>query len=146
MKTIELVRCEDYFLDKIPTYKMIGKYVKLLKQLLIRGMFVPCDLESNVLEKPKDFDKWLNCDYYTEVKTEWIKECVKYQLALDRVIFEGFEVDKSFKGWGCVTNGSVRLHFIKQKITIETIGQFSYSVSVKTISDLTGYGLKIKMK
>jgi len=138
MKTIELVPLIEYVPEPMHSF---------LEQPLTLGMFVPCDLEGNVLEKPKMWDAFWEFKPEEGIYTaNEARECEKYESALDRVIFEGFEVDKSFKGWGCVTNGSVRLHFIKQNITIETIGQFSYSVSVKTISDLTGYGLKIKMR
>lgn len=59
-------------------------YAQFLSQKPQKWMFVPCDDEGNVLEEPK----WHNeeSDYEIQILTQ------QYQQALERVIFEGFEI------------------------------------------------------
>lgn len=57
------------------------KYANFLKQPLTLGMFVPCDLEGNVLEE-------LDADFYVMVTD---KKIVEFQQAKERCLFEGFE-------------------------------------------------------
>ncbi len=69
------------------TYKLdrIRNYANFLKQKLELWMFVPCDLNGNVLEET-------NCTYIIEKCTN--SKCVKYQEAKERCLFEGFEYNK----------------------------------------------------
>ena len=74
----------------------ILKYAKFLKQPLKLEMFVPCDEEGNVLEKPissKYFDP-------TEpVPEEVEQEFYNYDKAKEKVLFEGFEFEKDNGTW-----------------------------------------------
>jgi hypothetical protein len=63
----------------------IGNYANFLKQPLTLGMFVPCDDNGNVLEKPREFkNKFSTFEIY--------------QQARERCLFEGFSVRK-MEGW-----------------------------------------------
>lgn len=64
--------------DKHLMFDEILRYVKFLQQPLTLGMFVPCDLEGNVLEEPIPFD----CTAFEY--SIWCK-------AKERVLFKGFE-------------------------------------------------------
>ena len=75
------------------------KYMDFITQPLTKGMFVPTDKEGNVLEKPKELtedDTDTIVDFMEEVARGHIKErpLVEYQLAMERVIFEGYEKDE----------------------------------------------------
>ena len=78
-------------------------YAKFLSQPLEKWMFVPCDEDGNVLEKPKkylfDEDPKL-CDLVKQ-----------YQKAKDRVLFEGLDID-------------VAEHHIKMGRNIEYLANF----------------------
>lgn len=86
----------------VESYKKIISYADFLKQSLTLGMFVPCDLDGNVLEdtystKP-DRDDYFNeyggnPELYQHNMLHWRK----YQEAKDRVLFEEFEYKKESK-------------------------------------------------
>ena len=63
-----------------------------VKPSLALGMFVPCDLEGNVLDEPESHRHQINFDEWEEVFDE--KEVQQYQQAKERVLFEGFELSK----------------------------------------------------
>ena len=89
----------------------IVKYAHFLKQPLTLGMFVPCDLYGNVLEEKKPFQ-----DKYYE-----------YQEAIERCLFEGFEMDNSF-------------------VTHKSHNSFFYPISClheQTIEGLVKYNLEL---
>jgi len=74
-------------------------FTKLTNRAPKLGDFVPCDEDGNVLDEPKNYDKWLSEDYYTEVETTWIRNCSTYQAARSRTIFKGdWEVRSNFNG------------------------------------------------
>jgi len=84
----------------------VVKYTDFITQPLTKGMFVPCDEDGNVLEKP------LKCyctgDIGMDCQTECGMDCefdyktnIKYQQANERVIFcsaefDGFQLLDSF--------------------------------------------------
>ena len=65
--------------------KQIVNYANFLKQHLTLGMFVPLDDDSNVLEKPEDYEKRL-----PNMMTEYNDEIYRYKQAKEKVLFEGF--------------------------------------------------------
>ena len=71
------------FADKVMSY------ANFLKQPLELWMFVPCDEEGNVLEEPNEEFEITYWDYSTKLS--------KYQQAKERVLFEGFCIDESYK-------------------------------------------------
>jgi len=73
-------------LDKIRTY------ANFLKQPLELWMFVPCDEDGNVLEKPKGTD--LNSSFF-EMQEDYNLE-VKYEIAKEKCLFEDCEL---MDGW-----------------------------------------------
>ena len=69
--------------------RYVSDYSDFITQPLTKGMFVPCDLEGNVLEEP------IQC--YSDVKHDLTKcagyrvgdcECEQYQQAKERVLFD----------------------------------------------------------
>ena len=70
-------------------YKDLVNYAKFLKQYLSLGMFVPCDDEGNVLEEPKDYEQRL-----PNMMTEYNDEIYRYKQAKEKVLFEGFYIER----------------------------------------------------
>lgn len=66
------------------------KYAKFLSQPLTLGMFVPCDLDGNVLEKTEHIRKIGSEDKFD-------RHSDKYEQAKARVLFEGFEMHRNGK-------------------------------------------------
>lgn len=69
----------------------INEYAHFLSQPLTLGMFVPCDLDGNVLEEPKCM--YIYNTQRFECSSEEMYQCRKYNEAKERVLFEGFEYD-----------------------------------------------------
>lgn len=101
-------------------------YAKFIKQPLKLEMFVPCDEEGNVLEKPispKYFDP-------TEpVPEEVEQEFYNYDKAKEKVLFEGFEIThlneriSFFKRGHCVlTYSFVKQNFIGNQDVEKLLG------------------------
>ena len=62
-------------------YKDLVNYAKFLKQPLKLGMFVPCDEDGNILEKP-------SAESYIILETcEYSKEWIDYKKAKEKVLF-----------------------------------------------------------
>jgi len=98
-------------------FRTIVKYKDFLKQPLTLGMFVPCDLEGNVLEEP-------NRSMHTD------SECEEYQQAKERCLFEidgdyFFEQSNMFYIIDFLSEGINRLLIYKDKLkeynTIESL-------------------------
>lgn len=96
--------------------RLLVSYATFLKQPLTLEMFIPLDLEDNVL------DSYFYNQFHTGhlVSDEEFKEVEKYQEAKSRVIFEGFEIDLNFsdlimhkKGFGFNINELSRLSIEK---------------------------------
>jgi len=72
----------------------IFKYCNFITQPLTKGMFIPCDENGNVLVEP---EKW--CESWSfEKKQETSKLNEQYQQAVDRVLFEGWELSVNVHG------------------------------------------------
>jgi len=69
----------------------VYNYANFLKQPLTLGMFVPCDLEGNVLKHPDTYKE--SEMYCTHEGLDIYRE--KYQQAKERVLFEGFEMTQN---------------------------------------------------
>lgn len=63
-------------------YKDLVNYAKFLKQPLNIGMFVPCDEDGDVLEKPEDYENRL-----PNMMTEYNDEVYRYKQAKEKVLF-----------------------------------------------------------
>jgi len=67
-----------------------SKYDELLSQPLTLGMFIPCDLDGNVLEEPEWWYRY--CNGATPfMNSDEIRPCQEYKKAKSRVLFEGFK-------------------------------------------------------
>lgn len=115
----KLISMVDFCLEQRKTHTgdfedycdLICRYAKFIKQPLALWMFVPCDLYGNVLEEKKPFQ-----DKYYE-----------YQEAIERCLFEGFEMDNSF-------------------VTHKSHNSFFYPISClheQTIEGLVKYNLEL---
>ena len=83
---MKLISMTDYVLesqrfkeDSDTAIFKVTNYAQFLKQPLNLGMFVPCDLNENILP---DCNKYLS-----------FQKGIIYGLAKKRVLFEGFEID-----------------------------------------------------
>jgi len=113
-------------------------FTKLTNRAPKLGDFIPCDEDGNVLDEPKNYDKWLSEDYYTEVETTWIRNCSTYQAAQSRTIFKGdweFEeadLEDCFNGY--LKNGNkIWFVYIKDGIFFFELEQ---DVAIHRIEDL----------
>lgn len=73
--------------------EVIKNYNQFLKQSLALWMFVPCDQNGNILSEPQMIEKRLGFDE-TEIDYNYA-EVEVYKKAKERVLFEGFEIEKS---------------------------------------------------
>lgn len=79
--------------------KDVYNYTDLITQPLTKGMFVPCDEDGNVLEKPENYEDWCN-----RIITINHTQCQQYQQALERVLFDGWKEIHRHKGEWFVYN------------------------------------------
>lgn len=94
-KDMNLMSMTDFVSQHVETgcaIKQISKirnYSNFLKQPLILGIFIPCDLNGNVLKEPKQTS--LTCSFHQQ-QMFFNKEKI-YEQAKERVLFEGFRVN-----------------------------------------------------
>ena len=81
------------FVQESNDLEAIKKYAKFLSQKPEKWMFVPCDEFGFILERPNNYENWLK-DARRAFKYTIGDNVINhnYRQALDRVIFEGFEV------------------------------------------------------
>ncbi len=77
----------------------ILNYAMFLKQTLTLGMFVPCDLDGNVLQEAIDLTE----DNFEEVN----HKIIEYEEAKDRFLFEGFKWINS----KCISTDDIDIYF-----------------------------------
>lgn len=77
-------------------YDIIIRYKNFLKQPLKLEMFIPCDENGNVLEEPKRWNDYLQFPDSFDGNKEW-GELYNYELAKERVLFNGFVFEESQK-------------------------------------------------
>ena len=72
--------------------KKVREYNYFIRKPLTKGMFVPCDLDGNVLEEPIGFDKDVDYKNLEHFEINWVDgfECEQHQQAKERVLFEGW--------------------------------------------------------
>ena len=125
----EKIKKEKYGIESYyNTMQVSINYANFLKQPLNLGMFVPCDEDGNVLEKP-------SAESYIILETcEYSKEWIDYKKAKEKVLFEGFELVRFIeKENPCyvVSNGENEVTF--------HIGLYNFSKGVRfanTVEDL----------
>lgn len=96
---------KDYETDDSRVLNQILRYAEFLKQPLTLGMFVPCDEEGNVLEKPN----YKQYDFSNDEEKLYKNDLAYFESAKEKVFFEGFEIGKE-REYPKVSNG--RLGFI----------------------------------
>jgi len=118
---------EDKEKDNIRKFWACERYANFLKQPLTLGMFVPCDLDGNVLEESK-------CDCYTEYDREGCSEnCSGYVNAKNRCLFEGkFDVRSEGNPFVRLNNIEFHLH----GLTIERLVTFDLQLTQTALKQL----------
>lgn len=111
-------KINDYGSTPISTGNDFDKclnYANLLKLILELWMFVPAKLVNDkciVLEEPINYDAYKmgmsEKDFHYN-----FADCVEYQEAKERVLFEGFEIARSVKSVVIVSNG-IPIHFCSE--------------------------------
>lgn len=147
---MKLIKCSEYVIeqDKLTRkdlhsmhfHHRVVKYVKFLKRLLELWMFIPCDKDGNVLEKPESWERYnYNCNFNGALKDWQLLECKQYQESLDRVIFKGVVDFFELKG-----QEGYRFYAIdgNQIFNICEDGSGLYW-HFETIEDLCGLGLEL---
>lgn len=144
---MELVKCSDYVVSMGKTskdelsdddcFKMMFGYANFLKRPLELGMFIPCDLEENVLEEPESWDMYLSHDGNEKEIGGLKKEVIQYQQAKERVLFEGVTVN-----YDKVNNGEKAFIIYLKDIVICSYYK-DVNFRFKTIEDLTSLGLTL---
>jgi len=108
------------------------EYANILKEPLTLGMFVPCDLEGNVLEDPKNLFRH---ETGLELK-EWNNEIIKFEKAKQRVLFSNCSYRKrkvkGAKAFICFENGRIL-----------SMGEDNL-FGLKTVEDLIDFEPKLK--
>jgi hypothetical protein len=146
-KTNELVSMVDYVLEFAKEQRSgtgIYDHAKFQKQPITLGDLVACDLEGNVLEKPEMFDLWIEGKGTNQVN--WNDRCKQYEQALDRVVFEGFEVSYSDYRFTKVDSAILNVSINRDGGSAMGIGGKGWVKDLESISDLCGYGLKYYAK
>ncbi|WP_407487596.1 hypothetical protein [Elizabethkingia anophelis] len=117
----------------------IKNYNQFLKQPLALWMFVPCDQNGNILSEPQMIEKRLGFDE-TEIDYNYA-EVEVYKKAKERVLFEGFEIEKSKSSGkfyliqnGIIQSESEKLRNIRNMIDIPLEDIFEDS-ELKTVKD-----------
>lgn len=152
----KLIKLSDYVIIHCGEYAGIKdakdilidclEYAKLLQQKPTLGMFVPCDEEGNVLEKPEHYDHFAkHGDSLISPSGTFL--CKQYQAALDRVLFSGFvRTDNGYCQRRTETELQ-RVGFYDDEIIFHTFklnGHCKVESTIKTLEDLTGYELELK--
>jgi len=125
---MKLISMTDYVvntLDGKVLYLHLEKvlnYAKFLKQRLKLSMFVPCDLDSNILEEPYTL--------FTNDSDEFDEYTIEYCKAKELILFKGFEYDKSA--------GGIKKGKIYDRVWISEIDLIEM-----TIEDLLKYDLEL---
>lgn len=124
-------------------YDKISSYARFLKQPLTLGMFVPCDSDGNVLTKNTMSEDTCedDCDHYNCVKE--MNQCISYQEAKDRVLFEGLRIEKdNYKQTKRTFYfiGDKRIAHFLEFYSGEKEFSFNLLHDFKTIEDIVSFG------
>lgn len=152
---MKLIKCSDYVIKQgqelcpasmdlsvakcVSDWRKTLNYANFLKRPLELGFFIPCDLDGNVLEKPKRSD-------YIGKEMEFTKDELverdleQYQEALDRVLFEGFEYEEK-EHYNILECNDFVITFSNPNGG--SYNSFNEIWGDKTIEDLTELGLEL---
>ena len=93
----EKIRKHEIQLSRIrvnPYLKLIIDYSAFITQPLTKGMFVPCDEDGEVLEKPEHLELWMAAGCLETMPCN--NECKQYQQAQEKVLFDGWWFEDGF--------------------------------------------------
>lgn len=132
LKTNSLIKIGD------EKYSMIVKYKDFLKRPLEKGMFVPCDLDGNVLEIPREWkkkqpNKMITGNYRDKDYGDYIKI---FNEAKERVLINGFTANNF-----CVSKGNIDLHI--RFCNDGKVLKLHENIKLKSIEDLIRYNLTL---
>jgi len=119
-------------IHRIQSFVKCANYANFLKKPLKLEMFVPCDDEGNVLkevEKGRDklYDSQDTSSDSQHYHQQWHMRINQYQQAKEKVLFEGFETDKSYQA----VNHKLRffVYDIRESDTIEDYIKFNLTLT-----------------
>lgn len=116
-------------------------YANFLSKTFTLGMFVPTDLQGNVLEEPESLKGFYETDLIGMNAERILRE--SYLKAKERVIFEGFKLVDYGK---TDISKTISYENVLHTFWFSSITQvWTRSVGHKTIEDLTKYGLCVKL-
>jgi hypothetical protein len=123
-------------ITEIKQRNSIINYANFLKQPLTLGMFIPCDLEGNMLGKQytKNHLKSINYDGCID------DYALKYKEAKERVLFKGFEILYQDSEDNCIQDKSKQAFIFDRKTKL---CQSDDGEDLKTIEDLVKYNLEL---
>ena len=111
--------------ESIGTSDRIYKYARFLKQPLTLGMFVPCDLDGNVLEEPSKYESVFG---KATVNPLFEQQTVEYQQAKERVLFKGFVLNGE-ENVEIISNGVVFFWHDYQQWIVEDLIRYSIELT-----------------
>lgn len=86
----------------LQTLRLMKNYANFLRLPLTLGMFVPVDLDGNVLKEPRNYTAWKSLDHNAVKRNDiaGFEEHTEYRKAEKRCLFEGFIV--AYNGYSVV--------------------------------------------
>lgn len=114
----------------------VMNYANFLKKPLTKGMFIPCDLEGNVLEYNKNHyeefcDKEAVCRVFSEKEVE-------YEQAKERVLFAEFEFSRENDHYVFLKREGIYTHLISKiyKETVQDMAKYDFKLTATAIKQL----------
>lgn len=141
---MKLISMTDFVLEQMKEVTLdgtgvvcarIGNYANFLKQPLTLAMFVPCDLEGNVLEEPHNLGLINTYPTGDVIMDKSFEKAIEYQQAKERVLFEGCFLN--FKGEVIVKETEFQtLKYADSNWTIEDLTQFDLTLTQSAIKQI----------
>jgi hypothetical protein len=129
---------ENKVKDNIERFWACERYAKFLKQPLELWMFVPCDDNGNVLEKPKNLiwqkdDVCIMANGVIINNNEYINILHK---AKERCLFEGFEFEKQKDYYIITLNGNGLWVSWNKSKKIENLIEFNLQLTPTALKEI----------
>lgn len=124
---------DNYYDESDEYFNRCEKYANFISSKLELGMFIACDLEGIVLEEPKNFHAFFAGMSSQDFNFN-IADCVNYKHALDKVVFDDFELDYDT----IVYNKYFRIWFTEGKAYLNN----TYT-QLESVEDLISHSLEL---
>jgi len=149
---MKLISMTDYVIQEMnkleksieSTCHSIDLYSKFLIKPLNIGMFVPCDLEGNILEEPKPenyFDINKTSDKFNEDDKNGLNYYSSalnyYDNAKEKVLFSGCEIEKRWNNIHVLKHGNTVFFSNWPKTSIEQIVKHRIDLTESAIKQLS---------